>query len=153
MAYYGLAMNPNFLGGDRYITFIIGAVLEIPALLIVLFTMNILGRKTLCMGGFFAGALCLLVTLPIPDGRKKSFQLQLSSFIIKFSLKEYPTLLMIMVVLGKMSLTAVYAIIYVYTPELFPTVIRSTAMGSCSMVARVGAVSASYIAMWLVILN
>lgn len=57
---------------------------------------------------------------------------------------------MIMVVLGKMSLTAVYAIAYVYTPELFPTVIRSNAMGSCSMVARVGAVSASYIAMWLV---
>lgn len=68
MAYYGLAMNPNFLGGDRYISFIVGAVLEIPALIIVLFTMNTLGRKTLFLGGFLAGALCLLATLPIPEG-------------------------------------------------------------------------------------
>lgn len=69
MAYYGLAMNPNFLGGDRYASFIIGAFLEIPALLIVLFTMNTLGRKTLCMGGFLAAALCLLITMPFPKSK------------------------------------------------------------------------------------
>ena len=57
--------------------------------------------------------------------------------------------------------------VYTYTPELFPTVsffvaascldfsknlfcqvVRGTAMGACSMLARVGAIAASYIAMW-----
>lgn len=68
MAYYGLAMNPNFLGGDAYLAFIVGGVLEIIAILIVLLTMNIVGRKILCSGGFLFAALCLLLTLAVPDG-------------------------------------------------------------------------------------
>lgn len=59
---------------------------------------------------------------------------------------------MILVIVGKMSLTGVYAVVYVITPELYPTTIRTTAMGICSMIARVGATSASYIALWLVII-
>lgn len=55
-----------------------------------------------------------------------------------------------MVILGKMCVTVVYSTFYVYVPELFPTVIRSTAMGLCSMMARVGAFGASYVALWLV---
>lgn len=68
MAYYGLSMNPNFLGGDRYGTFIIAAALEIPALLFVLLTMNALGRKTLCFCGFIGAAVLLLTTLGVPEG-------------------------------------------------------------------------------------
>lgn len=68
MAYYGLAMNPNFLGGDRYLAFIVGGVSEIVAILIVIFTMNIVGRKVLLSGGFLFAAACLFLTLPIADG-------------------------------------------------------------------------------------
>lgn len=52
--------------------------------------------------------------------------------------------------LAKGSITATYASIYTFTPELFPTVIRNMAVGMCSMMARIGAISASYISMWLV---
>lgn len=48
------------------------------------------------------------------------------------------------------AITGTYAAIYTYTPELFPTVIRNTAMGICSMVARLGAISGTYLSMWLV---
>lgn len=57
---------------------------------------------------------------------------------------------MVLVVVGKSALTGVYAILYIFTPELFPTTVRSTAMGLCSMIARVGAVAASYVALYLV---
>lgn len=68
MGYYGLTMNPNFLGGDLYLTFIVGGVLEVVAGLIVIFTMNFVGRKLLCTGGYLFAALCLFLTLAIPDG-------------------------------------------------------------------------------------
>ncbi|MCP9265898.1 hypothetical protein DINM_021309 [Dirofilaria immitis] len=41
-------------------------------------------------------------------------------------------------------------VIYTVTPELYPTVIRNSAMGCCSMIARVGANLSCYIVMWIV---
>ena len=42
--------------------------------------------------------------------------------------------------IGKMMASASYAIVYQYTAELYPTSIRSTAVGNCSAVARFGAI-------------
>ena len=38
--------------------------------------------------------------------------------------------------IGKFGASACFAIVYVYTAELFPTVIRNTAIGACSTIAR-----------------
>lgn len=57
---------------------------------------------------------------------------------------------LIQFLMTKAAITSCYALIYTVTPELFPTVIRNSAMGVCSMIARVGAIMASYIAMWIV---
>ncbi|CAF1528287.1 unnamed protein product [Rotaria sp. Silwood1] len=43
-------------------------------------------------------------------------------------------------VLLKFFASLSYGIIYVYANELFPTRIRNTGMGMCSMVARIGAI-------------
>lgn len=57
---------------------------------------------------------------------------------------------MLQFLVTKAAITSCYAVIYTVTPELFPTVIRNTAMGCCSTIARIGAITASYIAMWIV---
>ena len=44
--------------------------------------------------------------------------------------------------IGKFMASACFAIVYVYTAELFPTMIRNTAIGSCSTIARVGGICA-----------
>ena len=40
--------------------------------------------------------------------------------------------------LGKFGASASFAIVYLYTAELYPTVIRNSAIGSASMVAKIG---------------
>ena len=41
--------------------------------------------------------------------------------------------------LGKFGIDGVFAIIYLHAAELFPTVLRTTGMGSASTFARIGA--------------
>ena len=43
---------------------------------------------------------------------------------------------------GKFCIAGAYAIIYLYSSELFPTSIRNSCMGACSMMARVGSMLA-----------
>ena len=52
----------------------------------------------------------------------------------------------VLVMLGKMSITYSYALIYLYTPEVYPTVIRGIGLGAGAMMSRVGGVVAPLIA-------
>ena len=50
--------------------------------------------------------------------------------------EEFKTLQVFLSLVGKFGASACFAIVYVYTAELFPTVIRNTAIGACSTIAR-----------------
>ncbi|CAI9651156.1 Major facilitator superfamily (MFS) profile domain-containing protein [Caenorhabditis elegans] len=130
MVYYGMAMKANVLGGDIYVNFIFAAFVEIPALFIVYLLIDRIGRRLILAGGLFIAGACLLVNWLMGD----NVQLWMAITQMAFT---------------KGSITGVYAAIYTYSPELFPTVIRNTAMGFCSTIARVGAIAASYISMWI----
>ncbi|KAK0397821.1 hypothetical protein QR680_002286 [Steinernema hermaphroditum] len=131
MIYYGVSMNTGFLGGNLYTTFIFGAIMEIPALFMVFLLIDRIGRKPLLAAGYLTAALCMLSNLVITED---------AHWVI--------SMMQFLVIKG--AITSSYATIYTFTPELFPTVIRNTAVGCCSMIARIGAILASYIAMWLV---
>uniref|UniRef100_A0A183BV92 histone acetyltransferase n=1 Tax=Globodera pallida TaxID=36090 RepID=A0A183BV92_GLOPA len=131
MLYYGMSMKTDFLGGDMYMTFIFGGLVEIPALFLMYLLVDRIGRKPIISGGFAIAALCMISNLLL--GEKVNAMVAIVQFLI-----------------GKASSTATYATLYTITPELFPTVIRNMATGVCSMMARFGAILASLLMMWLV---
>jgi len=50
---------------------------------------------------------------------------------------------------GKFFASSSFALVYMFTAELFPTTIRSSAVGICSLMARIGGISAPQIAIAL----
>ena len=47
--------------------------------------------------------------------------------------------------IGKLAVTINFFVVYTFTAELFPTVLRGVAMGMCSTTGRIGTVSSAYI--------
>ena len=45
---------------------------------------------------------------------------------------------------GKLSASFCFSVLYVYSPELFPTYVRNVAMGFISMGARVGGILSAF---------
>ncbi|XP_074662115.1 organic cation transporter protein-like [Tubulanus polymorphus] len=129
-SYYGLTLNSGTRKGNVYINLLISGVVEAPAYVIVILTLNRFGRKKVhCFSMLMAGA-SLLSTM----------------FIGIFSQTDMYWLITTLATLGKFGTSAAYSIIYLYTGELYPTVARNATLGICSMFARFGSISGPYIA-------
>lgn len=46
---------------------------------------------------------------------------------------------------GKFGFTMAFGIVYIYTAEVYPTVLRNVGMGMCSSAARIGSITAPYV--------
>ena len=50
-----------------------------------------------------------------------------------------------MVLTGKFGFTMAFSVVYIYTAELYPTVLRNIGIGMCSSAARIGSITAPYV--------
>lgn len=46
---------------------------------------------------------------------------------------------------GKFGFTMSFTVVYIYTAELYPTVLRNLGIGMCSSAARIGSITAPYV--------
>ena len=127
LCYYGLHFTMSSLHGNIHLNFLLLVLAEISA---NLFTH--------------------LVLLP-HLGRRRSllvFLLVCSAVLILSSLSptSATNLRIILTLAGKFAATANFNSIYFYTCELFPTSVRSTSLGFCSTMGRLGGMTAVLLA-------
>ncbi|KAK3931402.1 Organic cation transporter protein [Frankliniella fusca] len=122
--YYGLSWNTSNLGGNDFLNFLISGVVEIPGYIMLLLLLNRWGRKATLCSALIATGVALLLTQIVPSNTD--------------------WLVITLAMVGKMTITASYGTIYIFTAEQFPTVIRNVGLGAASTSARVGGVLAPY---------
>ncbi|CAF2535185.1 unnamed protein product [Rotaria sp. Silwood2] len=131
LVFYGVSQNTGSWDLDPYLSFTLSALVELAAYVLVHLILDRVGRKLpYCVFAILFGLVALLV-------------LPLQKFVPKDSYTRKVLLNSINVSL-KFFASASYAIIYIYANELFPTNLRNTGMGICSMVARIGAIIGTY---------
>ncbi|XP_020605192.1 organic cation transporter protein-like [Orbicella faveolata] len=133
MVYYGVSFSSPFVGGSMYLNFFITSTIALVAYPALAWGCNRFGRKkTICCGLFFSavGAFGSVLLTSFDDGNNKGilvgkiiFALCIAKFFIVFAFDGF----------------------YVYSAELFPTVIRNIGMGTSTSAARVGSFLSPYI--------
>ncbi|XP_064117450.1 organic cation transporter protein-like isoform X1 [Macrobrachium nipponense] len=126
LVYYGLSSNSGNLGGNIFVNFILTMLIEIPSYIFSYLVLDRMGRKGTLSFVLLLGGIACFVSGFIPE--------EIGWLIVTLSL------------VGKFGIAAAFAIVYVYSAEIFPTEYRSVGIGACSMCARVGGLIAPFIA-------
>lgn len=124
IAYFALSLNTSNLHGDAYFNCFLSAVVEIPAYVL-----------SWVMFRWWLRRFCLSSTL-IMGGAVLLF--------IPFIPMNLTAITLTLEMLGKFGVTTAFTIVYAYTAELYPTVLRNTAVAACSMASRGGSIIAPY---------
>uniref|UniRef100_A0A3Q3XC99 Major facilitator superfamily (MFS) profile domain-containing protein n=1 Tax=Mola mola TaxID=94237 RepID=A0A3Q3XC99_MOLML len=128
MSYFGMQFNMTGLSGNPFLNYVLVSGVE-----------------------FLAFAASWLVVRSFP--RRPSFICftllgSLALLLIQITLSLPITLSLVM--LGKFGILAGISVLYIFTGELSPTVIRNTALSSCASFSRVGFVISQYLP-WIIV--
>ncbi|KAI3928264.1 hypothetical protein MKW98_023865 [Papaver atlanticum] len=124
VVYYGLSLNVVNLDTNLYVNVLLNAVAEMPAFTLTAILLDKYGRKPLAMGTmWFSGAFCLAGSLMRSHGHWKVVR-------------------MVCGILGIFGMAGTYNLLFIYTAELFPTVVRNAALGCATQASQMGAILA-----------
>ncbi|ODN04059.1 Synaptic vesicle 2-related protein [Orchesella cincta] len=132
-----LVMDPNgtfqeckypehkMLTTSDYVKLLWTTLAEFPGILVTIFVLDKIGRKKTMAAQFLCFSATIFVFLfPIEDQNLKTVILFMARAIV----------------------SGVFQAAYVYTPEVYPTSMRSVGIGTCSGMARIGAMVTPYVA-------
>lgn len=115
-------ISTHIPGKNRYISYITVQAVEIPGAVLPVFVLNRFGRRKM-----------LLISLTLTGA---------ATMIAPWVPPEKSTLVLLMFMVGKASITFAFNILYIFSAELCPTSLRTSLMNSCSMMGRVGSMIA-----------
>nr|XP_045014735.1 solute carrier family 22 member 3 isoform X2 [Jaculus jaculus] len=134
VVYQGLVMRLGIIGGNLYIDFFISGVVELPGALLILLSIERIGRRLpFAASNIVAGVACL-VTAFLPEGT--------------------PWLRTTVATLGRLGITMAFEIVYLVNSELYPTTLRNFGVSLCSGLCDFGGIIAPFLlfrlaAVWL----
>uniref|UniRef100_A0AAZ3PGE7 Solute carrier family 22 member 5 n=1 Tax=Oncorhynchus tshawytscha TaxID=74940 RepID=A0AAZ3PGE7_ONCTS len=125
MGYYGLSLNTSNLSGDPYLNSFLSALTEVPAYVVSTVLLRNCQRRPLLSAFLLIGGGMLFMIQLIPEN------LQGVAIAVEM--------------VGKFAFTMSFTVVYIYTAEIYPTVVRSAGVGVCSSAARIGTIAAPYV--------
>lgn len=124
LAFYGLALSATVIHGDgnKYLSFIVVVIAELPGALFAYCLLDRFGRKTTLSSSLLLGGTIILCSQLIDD--------------------DQTILTRVFFFIGMCSISCAFTTTYIYTAEIWPTSIRNTMMNICSTIGRLGAMAA-----------
>lgn len=126
MGFFGVAQYIGETGGNIFWNVACSAALELPGTIACIFLLKYWGRKkTLILAHCITGFSMLAIAFVPPENSQ---------------------LIVVLASIGIVGLCISFPTVYLYGGELFPTVIRNVAIGTASMIARIGSMIAPFVA-------
>ncbi|XP_044125611.1 solute carrier family 22 member 6-A-like [Bufo gargarizans] len=125
--FYGLGTDLQNFGVDIFLVQFVFGCIDLPSKLAGAILMSCIGRRVTQAASLMLAGVAVLCNAFIP--------------------KEMRMARLVLAVLGKGSVASSFCCAYIYSSELFPTVIRQSGMGVVGMSARVGSIIAPLVLM------
>ncbi|KAK3097416.1 hypothetical protein FSP39_009441 [Pinctada imbricata] len=126
--YYGIQLNLGHFGSDIYVTFLINALAETIGYSIVFF-INKTGRRLMYLVTMFSLSIVCIASV----------------FVTLYVDKSLSWITVTLAMIGKLLVSLAFGVVYMYTGELFPTVVRGCVIGISSFGARLGSLITPYL--------
>uniref|UniRef100_A0A8C3DJQ1 Solute carrier family 22 member 7 n=1 Tax=Corvus moneduloides TaxID=1196302 RepID=A0A8C3DJQ1_CORMO len=117
-SYYGMSMNLTGFGLNIYLSQFVFGIIEIPAKMVMYVLVNRVGRRQSQAWTLILTGLCIGANIVIP--------------------KPFTSLRSAVAIMAKGFSEAAFTTVYLYTSELYPTILRQNGMGYTSFMARLG---------------
>lgn len=121
-AYYGSVLIAKGAHDNKYVSYVIVGLAEIPGILTIALMSRVGRRKTIGIPLLTYGCV-LIMTI--------------------FVSAEHSILKLVLLIIGRASIVTVCSTLSTYTTELWPTKVRTTAFNISSMAGRIGSILAS----------
>ncbi|XP_060771235.1 solute carrier family 22 member 4 isoform X3 [Neoarius graeffei] len=118
ISYFGLCLSTPNMSGDPYLNCLFSALTEVVASILTWLSLKVVPRRALIAGPLLSSGLVLLLVPAVPP--------------------DYGSVTVALAMVGKLGVTAAFAVLYISTAEQFPTVVRGMGMGVCSMCSKIG---------------